>query len=101
MKIGELSPEFAGWLIGGAAGFFVLWIAAERLVAILPGLCFCGVCGERLKHLEVIRNLRTARGQSYPFRLPDGSRTELSVKALCPRCARRARKHRSPRTPEA
>lgn len=96
MKLGELSPELTGWLLGGGLCLIGLWIAAERLLEIVPGHFFCAVCGERIRHIEVLRNLRTAEQRSYPFRLPDGSRTELSVKALCRSCSRRARKHRNP-----
>lgn len=94
MKLGELSPELTGWMLGGGLCLIGLWVVAERLQEIVPGHFFCSVCGERIKQGDVLRNLRTAEQRSYPFRLPDGSRTELSVKALCRSCVRRARKHR-------
>lgn len=95
MKVGELSLETVVWLFGAGFGLLFLWIVAERIAGSVPALLFCNVCGERLKNLEFLQNLRPAEPRSYPFRLLDGTRTEQPVQALCRKCARRARRHRA------
>lgn len=94
IKIGELSLDSVLWLIGGGIALSIVWLVAERIAAIAPGLLHCNVCGERIKGVELLQNLRPAEPLSYPFRLPDGTRSEQPVQSLCPKCVRRARRHR-------
>lgn len=76
------------------AALFVAWIVAEKLLATLPEVIHCNVCGTRLRGLAVLMNLRPQPELTYPFRRVDGVREEQPVRSLCRKCSRRAHRHR-------
>jgi bacterioferritin-associated ferredoxin len=82
-------------MIGSVFAFFAIWTLYDRLRDTIPALVHCGVCGTRLRNLQVIHNLGPNRSQTYPFRLVDGTREEQPVRALCHRCERRAKQYRA------
>lgn len=91
-------PDLGGGMVTmvlwGFAALFVAWVVAEKLLASLPEVIHCNVCGARLRVLAVLMNLRAQPDRTYPFRRIDGVREEQPVRSLCGKCSRRAHRHR-------
>jgi hypothetical protein len=90
-------------LIGGCIAIGAVWVLAERLLEILPGMMHCNVCGSRLGRRDFLRNLRASPKRTYPFRMMDGTREEQPIRSLCTKCDRRAQRLRreAPMAPDA